>query len=545
MRLTARELIWIGLIGTGTLAYVGCGTDYADFYLPLTQPSSGTGGGGASATSTTGTGGTPPGCEGDPTTDATLVRDECGVFVSASAPAGGKGTKASPYQTFALAAGAADVKRIYACAETYPEAAPIGFAGGIEIYAGFGDCGKEAGWTWAAGSTATLQGPTDKVALTLNGGASHLENLNVSAPSATIAGGSSVALVASGGSLNMLRGTVTAGDAKAGDNGVTPADDSTLDGDAGDPGVGICGSGVNNKGPIGKAKSCSAGDSSTAGNGGGGGEFLTSMPQPAGSGTDGSPAEATAPTKGKGGVGEGQGVPIALSCDDGTSGVPGAVGDSGDGASGDGAVSAKDLYQGGSGKNGLGGKPGQGGGGGGGAKGAVAINCGMGPADRVGASGGAGGTGGCGGALGGGGKPGGSSIALVVLDATVKLTDVTLVAGNGGDGGKGGDGQGGGQKGPGGTPGPGKGTASASCRGGDGGQGGPGGPGGGGQGGHSLGIAFQGKTAPSGVTFTPDPLKKGAGGSGGLGNTSTNSGKGADGKADSCWNFSTSKSCGS
>lgn len=522
----------LALLGSGCLDALG------DFYVPLTDPKLATWGSGGSSSSTTGTGGEPPGCAGDPTVDATLVRDECGVFVRASAAAGGKGTKTSPYQTFAEAAGAADVKRIYACAESYTETAPIVFTGGVEIYAGFTECDKQSGWAWTAASKASLTGPADMVSLTLNGGANHIENMNVATPNASIPGGSAVAMLVSGGSLDMSEGSIAAGDAMAGAAGMSLMDDMTLDGDPGDNGVGICGSGVNNKGPMGKTKTCPAGDSSTAGNGGDGGEFMMSLPQPAGDGGDGIPKDGAQATDGKGGVGEG-----TLVCKDGTGGVPGGAGDSGDGAIGYGAISAKDLYQGAAGKDGTAGKPGQGGGGGGGAKGGLLITCMAVAADRVGASGGAGGTGGCGGAMGGGGKAGGSSIALVVLDATVKLTNATLMSGKGGDGGKGGNGQSGGSKGGGGAFAVGAGGTNDSCQGQSGGKGGKGGPGGGGHGGHSLGIAFKGKTAPSGVTFTPDPLKKGSGGPGGLGNTTANGGNGGDGRAEACWDFGKGMAC--
>jgi hypothetical protein len=548
MRTMARKLAWIGLVGAGMATYAGCGTAYDDFYLELTNAkygtSTSTGTGTSTSSSTTGTGGAPPSCEGDPTTDPSLVRDECGVFVQASAAAGGKGTKTSPFQTFEEAAGAADVKRIYACAETYAETAPIVFTGGVEIYAGFTECDKQSGWSWTAASKASLTGPADMVSLTLTGGANHIENMNVTALNASIPGGSAVAMLVSGGSLDMSAGSVTAGDAMAGSAGMSLMDDPLLDGDSGDGGVGICSSAANNVGPTGKNKSCTAGDNSTAGNGGDGGEFMMSLPQPAGSGTDGNPPDGAQPTDGKGGLGEGEGAPVALVCKDGTSGVPGSAGDSGDGATGYGAVNAKDIYQGLSGKDGTSGKPGQGGGGGGGAKGAKAVTCTGVTLDRIGASGGAGGTGGCGGSMGRGGAAGGSSIALLVLDSTVKLADVSLAAGKAGDGGKGGDGQKGGSKGTGGAFAKGAGTANDSCKGGDGGKGGAGGPGGGGQGGHSLGIAFMGTTPPSGITFTPDPLKKGSGGPGGLGNITANSGTGADGVSETCWDFGKDAICG-
>ena len=531
----------VGLGVVGTMTASGCIFVYYEDDCERARdcPTGATGTGGAmSSSSSSGTGGMAPGCEGDPTVDATLVREECGVFVSASAMKGGKGTKASPYQTFAEAAAAADVKRIYACAQKYAETGPIVFTGGVEIYAGFTECDKQGGWWWTPVSKASLTGPADTVSLTLNGGPNHIENMNVVAPNASIPGGSAVAMLVSGGSLEMSDGSITAGDAMAGVAGMSLMDDMTLDGDTGDNGVGICSSAANNKGPIGKKKTCPAGDSSTAGNGGDGGEFMMSLPQPAGDGGDGIPKDGAQATDGKGGVGEG-----ALVCKSGTDGVPGGAGDSGIGASGYGAISAKDLYQGTAGKDGTSGKPGQGGGGGGGAKGGLLITCMAVAADRVGASGGAGGTGGCGGMMGGGGKAGGSSLALVVLDATVALTNVTLVSGKGGDGGKGGTGQSGGSKGTGGTFAKGAGGTNDSCQGQSGGKGGKGGPGGGGQGGHSLGIAFMGTTAPSGVTVTPEPLKKGSGGPGGFGNMTANGGNGADGMAFACWDFDKGKEC--
>jgi hypothetical protein len=129
-----------------------------------------------------------------------------------------------------------------------------------------------------------------------------------------------------------------------------------------------------------------------------------------------------------------------------------------------------------------------------------------------------------------------------VLDATVTLSGVTLTAGNGGDGGEGGDGQNGGQPGSGGMLGNGA-PLNASCGGGAGGKGGNGGPGGGGQGGHSLGVAFQGTTVPTGGKFVIDMTKNGTGGMGGTDNTTANMGTGADGVAGDCWDFGAGRAC--
>jgi len=496
-----------------------------------------------SGAATSGAGGDwPPACSGDPVADRELVRNDCGTFVSASAAPGGDGTKEKPLQSFAAAADLG-ATRIYACADSYDEAAGVKFSGGAEIFAGFTDCGPTGAWAWGEASKATLNGAANEVALTLDGGDYLLRNLNVKAADATTAGASSIAVVVNKGKLDVVDGDLTAGAARDGAEGESPADDPMLNGDDGEQGVGVCMGGADNPGRMGKTKTCSTGGQSVAGSGGNGGEFMANTLLPAGSGTDGTPADSAQPTNGKGGVGQGAGSPAAASCDDGISGASGASGTSGPGATGAGTI-AINGYTGLNGTEGTSGKPGQGGGGGGGSKGGLSINCAGQTSKRVGASGASGGTGGCGGIGGGGGQAGGSSIALLVLDSAVELSGATLTAGRAGDGGSGGDGQNGGQKGAGGLAGASAGSAAASCSGGDGGQGGLGGPGGGGQGGHSLGIAFQGTTAPVGGTFQIDAMNKGVGGPGGLSNDAPMNGKGADGMATNCWDFAKQASCG-
>jgi hypothetical protein len=520
----------VGLVMLGGAAASGCFDSFADCDLSATcpPPADGGGGGGGSAA-----------CEADPTQDPAAVIEDCGVFVSASAEPGGDGTRERPFQSFAEAA-AAKPKRVYACAEEYAEISGVSFDGGVEIYAGFTEC--TGAWTWSATAKATLSGPADAVALTLSDGDNHLENLNVVAANAAAGGGSSIAVVASGGSVAIVNGDLTAGDGMDGAAGATLPQDPMLDGDPGDPGVGVCAAGGNNPGPEGKTKSCDTGGSSVAGKGGDGGPVTAMTLDLAGNGGDGAPADPAQPTKGLGGIGEGQGMPEATECTDGSSGASGAAGDSGAGASGIGSLSATG-YAGVNGTAGTNGMPGQGGGGGGGAKGVLNFNCGMGPADRAGASGGAGGTGGCGGNGGGGGRAGGSSIALVVVEAAVTLNGVTLSPGKAGNGGTGGDGQTGGAKGNGGDSALGAGTAKPSCRGGDGGAGGIGGPGGGGQGGHSVGIAFQGSIPPTGGEFSVVAENFGTGGLGGLNNSTPEAGNGTDGIAGNCWDFATNLPC--
>jgi hypothetical protein len=480
-----------------------------------------------------------PDCSGDPTTDPAIVTDECGVFVSASAAPGGDGKQATPFQTFAEAA-AAKPPRVFACAGMYTETMQVSFSGGVAVYGGFTGC-TATSWTWSAGMQAQIATVAGEPGVVLDGGANHLENVSVTAPGApgAVAGGSSIALLVNGGSLDMTNGMLTAGNAQNGGTGSSQAGDSPQDGTTGATGANACDSGGMHIGAAGATNTCTAtGGTSTAGSGGDGGD---AMGDPAGSGTDGSampPATASGTNDGKGGAGEG-----SVLCAQGDPGAPGAAGNSGAGAPSGGALS-KNGYMGNAGNDGTNGSPAQGGGGGGGAKGIASATCMGSPAnDIAGASGGAGGTGGCGGALGGGGQAGGSSIALLVLDASVTLSDVTLTAGKGGNGGGGGNGQDGGNGGGGGMVGAGAGAAHASCAGGTGGQGGGGGPGGGGQGGHSLGIAFQGTTAPKGGTFMIDLTKNGTGGMGGVNNMTPTMGKGADGVAADCWDFVAKAAC--
>jgi hypothetical protein len=525
-------------LATGMLAFLGLAPlTMALGCWPLDFTESGSGGQSGSG----GEGGyQPPSCPGDPVEDPSLVRDDCGTFVSASAAAGGDGTQAKPFQSLGEAANVG-ATRIYACAEAYDEAANVRFDGGVEIFAGFTDCGPNGAWAWSESSKATLTGAADQPALTLSGGDNALRNLNVKAPSAVAPGGSSIAVVASGGTLSARNGDFTAGDAMDGAAGVSLPDDMTLNGDAGDPGISVCMGGVNNPGASGKTKTCPPmSGQSIAGNGGDGGELMGTTLLAAGSGGDGTPADPGQPTKGVGGIGEGQGTPAATDCSVGQPGASGALGSSGAGASGLGKLDVSG-WQGTPGIDGMNGTPGQGGGGGGASKGGLNISCGA-SANRVGASGGAGGTGGCGGAAGTGGQAGGSAIALVVVDAAVTLDAVMLVAGAAGNGGSGGDGQNPGQPGQGGSSGLGQGTAKPSCNGGNGGAGGSGGPGGGGQGGHSLGIAFQGTAAPIGVQFMGNS-PAGTGGAGGLNNTTPNNGLGADGASGACWDFAKNAAC--
>ncbi|MFO0589126.1 MAG: hypothetical protein U0441_16360 [Polyangiaceae bacterium] len=466
-------------------------------------------------------------CEGDPTQDASLVKDDCGVFVKAGA-VDGDGTQDKPFGTFADAAksGAAWV---FACEGDYAETEGVVFGGDVAVYGGFTGC--TAAWKWSADAKSKLTGPADAIAVSLTGGTSFFTNVDITAADAEMDGGSSIAVLVNGGTAEIRNAELTSGAAKAGAAGESLAADSALDGESGDPGAGVCESGANNPGAAGKMKTCAGGSTSVAGSGGDGG--LVGAPA-AGSGENGKPEPSPNPNnKGIGGVGEG--VSGATECSSGTDGASGTNGGAAGAVSGLGDVSASG-YVGVTGQPGDDGKPGQGGGGGGGAKGAAMITCPVpgGTKDRVGAAGGAGGTGGCGGKGGGAGGAGGASIVMLSLsgDVTLSSVNVNLHPGKGGSGGAGGNGQGGGNPGTGGAYGAGAGSspniANKSCRGGDGGSGGSGGPGSGGSGGHAIGIAFKG-TAPKGGTVVMDNAAPGTGGDGGAGNEAA--GKASDGLA--------------
>jgi hypothetical protein len=134
------------------------------------------------------------------------------------------------------------------------------------------------------------------------------------------------------------------------------------------------------------------------------------------------------------------------------------------------------------------------GGGGGAGAGVVKFTPGGCQAWEIGASGGGGGAGACGGQGGAPGAPGGASIAIFIGSNAVAgprptLTGNRIQRGLGGNGGNGGFGGAGGLGGVGGVGGqPDRWSSSTGGRGGEGGNGGPGGGGGGGAGGPSFGV---------------------------------------------------------
>jgi hypothetical protein len=530
MRIRRTSIALGCFLGGFALAGSGCLDALGDFYLPLTDPKLASSGSSASSSSssTTGTGGASPDCSGDP--NETNVIDACGVFVQADATGATEdGTQAHPYKTLQQGIDNAGSKRVYACASApYEEAVTI--AGPVELFGGF-DCAK--GWGWKADARSALQGPGGAIALTLTkqGDGAKVQGFAITAASATVKGSSSIAVAVENVAATLINCEVTAGDAMAGEDGVTPAGAPTKGADAPPPVAGTMNACINAASLAGGAPgTTTCEDGMTAGGMGGKGGITATMSGDGATGADGKLADAV---NGIGGAGE-----SLTKCLVGAAGKDGDAGQVGDAGLSPGALSLTGLSD----TNVTDGKPGtrgNGGGGGGGAKSGTFCPGGV---DGNGASGGGGGAGGCGGQGGGGGKAGGSSIAILSLGTKLALTDVTLKTGKGGAGGKGVAGQGGGAAGLGAIGGAASGTApsKSGCKGGDGGAGGFGGSGGGGRGGHSVGIAYA--SAP-----TKAPILKGFAGDtmglGGAAGPSNPTGKGAAGAAGACWDFSKNASC--
>jgi hypothetical protein len=443
------------------------------------------------------------------------VDDDCGVFVSSSrGQDSGTGTKGAPLKTLQHAIDQANGRPIYACAEVFTGSVTL--ASGSAIYGGL-DCAKE--WAYVGATTkSALIGEADRPALTIAKEASgaKVADFTIKASTATAAGGSSIAVVATEVSARLTQCDLVAGDGAPGADGENASSTPAQAGANGNPGRAACAAETVNGGT--QVENACGMENSIGGDGGNGNKSNGGNGQPGQTGTlgkagSGEPATVGAWSCAADGAGQGG--------EAGQSGTPGA----GASMSDLGTLTATGFTSV-AGGDGTPGKIGQGGGGGGGAKGGT-IAC-TGNPGVGGASGGSGGAGGCGGAAGKGGQGGGASIALVSLQANLTLEDVTLKVGNGGKGGAGGDLQIGGDPGAGGAGGAKAGTLNAGCKGGDGGPGGNGGSGGGGRGGHAIGLAYSG-TAPA-IDMAQITLgTAGQGGPGGNNNLSSN--QGADGIA--------------
>ncbi|WP_437593829.1 hypothetical protein [Sorangium sp. So ce1000] len=489
---------------------------------------------------TTGGGNGPgPTCKPDPTLDASTVVDRCAVFASASASAsaspGGDGTKARPYASLSEAIANAKGKRVLACSSgVFKESVTVEAA--VEVIGGF-DC--DAGWTWNQAARSAIEGPANKVALTLteDAGGTRVRGFTISAVNATEPGGSSIGVAVADVEASLVDVAVTAGNGMGGALGETPelaqvgASAPALVSDAcvgppavfgGEPGVTMCE------------------DGESRGGVGGLGGLIGTDDGDGKKGQDGTPLPEENPN-GTGLGGAGHGAESPSGCVRGADGAPGAAGVAGD--RGKSTTLALAGVTGGDGGRGTGGTRGQGGGGGGGARAGLFCDGGTRTVEGVGASGGGGGAGGCGGKGGSGGKAGGSSIGILSLGTQLSLSGVTVTVGAAGNGGKGGNGRAGGRGGSGSNGGDSSGISGSKpgCAGAMGGTGGDGGPGGGGRGGHAVGIAYAITPSQAPALEFINGGAAGDGGVAGLGGPPESNG--AAGASGACWDFASNTSC--
>jgi hypothetical protein len=456
-----------------------------------------------------GEGGGAPACDSSksPSEETCLVSDKAAVFVSPAGSDKNDGTTAKPLKTLARALGVAHDagKIVLACstAGAFSEDVTVSASlDGARLYGGF-DCET---WQYDASKKTEVTSPhTTALRIDALSAGMTIEDVAFTAADAAAAGESSLgAFITASANVRLTRVSITAGKGNDGMSGTAASTPAAM-GAAGHNGHDACFATTQpNAGALAVESQCDGTPSgSIGGKGGDGGNDANS----AGNGNGG------VPDRGGGASGVGEAVPgWACSVGTGQTGNPGISQPSASGAMTLGMLTTTgwDGSAGGSGEDGT---PGQGGGGGGGAKAPTAC----GPLPLTGASGGSGGGGGCGGKGGTGGEAGGSSIALAILDSSVVLKDVVLVAtdaGKGGDGGTGQPGGNGGGAGSGGTAA----TVNNACAGGQGGKGGKGGSGGGAAGGISVGVLWSGSSVPSQTNLsvtTGTPGAKGIGGDAG------------------------------
>jgi hypothetical protein len=446
------------------------------------------------------------------------------IFVSPTGNNSNPGTIDAPKATIqnAILAANAMQNAIYVSQGTYD--GPITLQNGISVYGAYDE---EGSWSRAADHVTTILGSDgDAVEIIDIDEPTVLEHVHILAGNAIASGANSIGVYVrnASDSLEIRNCFITAGDGATGFSGDAGSNgDNGGSGSAGIEGCDGCSS--NGTGGGGGTSTCGAagGDGKRGGYDGN-------------NGNTGDSGENASNNGGSGG--EGADVCNSGGCSScagrktgeaGDPGGPGSHGDSGDdGSVGNASGSiVSNIWvgsQGGLGNDGNAGTGGGGGGGGGGGNDACYVNlfvcihdgnlC---SSDR-GGGGGGGGAGGCGGTGGTGGQGGGGSFGIFLRNASPKLINNTISAGNGGHGGEGASGGDGGGKG---TLGSGGGQADDAGKGGNGGNGGNGGDGGGGGGGGggvSYCIYRSGLSTPALTNIT---YNLGQGGSGGRGGSTT------------------------
>jgi hypothetical protein len=468
-----------------------------------------------------------------PAKDGCVVNETLGIFVAPQTADGGAaseedGTRGHPFTKMqtAIATAKTQQKRVYACIGTYVE--QITLADGVSI---FGDLDCNQNWSVTAKHAAIQAPASPAVQANQIMTATRVDSLDMIGPDATVAGGSSFALIANQASaLTIANSTIRAGKAMKGADGVEGAQlanavtvnggnnaESLLEDCSGLSSYPVPCTIRHSGGLLGGTNQCTGGKAVSGGAGGGNGNGIGNA-VPTGSttfiefggqyymapgilATNGNPAAASATTaaggtKAANHVTAPGGNPAA-----GQNGADGASGSNGSSASTSGVISANGFVPA-DGTAGNDGQPGQGGGGGAGYDYVTETTTTFVYGDSIyftnGAGGGAGGCPGLAGTPGGGG---GASIAIIAIASPMVLDTCIVQSSDGGDGGKGTFGS---NATPGGTGGadmdPGA-CAATVCpdkdykphAGGNGGAGGQSGFSGSGAGGPSIGIAAHGE----------------------------------------------------
>ena len=437
------------LVFTSWLLVVGCSTDQqnqctgAQCLPPVEGGTSDippVSGGGCDSSKPVGSGGCP-------------VQEELGVFVWVNAPAGGTGTKASPFKTIQDGVNAAKTgkQNVFVCEGSYDEHVTISNSvAGVAIHGGYACPGGVDAWTYASKPTS-IAPTTPGVVVRIDGAAASLEDFSLTAKDGAAKGDSSITTIVNGSiGATFRRAALTAGNGAAGAAGISDATN-----------LGTAQKGNDATNQQAPTLVCQCGAQTTTG--GGGATYMGGMP--AGGGL---PLIPNAPQM-SGGPGMN-----AIACNmggDGHAGASANPGISGPGATSFGSPTAQGwtVTTAGTASDGA---LGQGGGGGG---------------NDFGGNGGGGACGGCGGHGGGGGGGGGASIAILTVNSSIRLQHAIVLTAKGGTGWPGGAGQTGQSGGNGGAE---FGIGGPGCAGGPGGNGGKGGDGGGGAGGVSIGIVW-------------------------------------------------------
>ncbi len=472
---------------------------------------SGAGGGGASEADV-GTKGCQPSSKVDEP-DERFLDENCdgidgdverGIFVSPDGFDRDDGSIDRPVQSLARAVALAKIGRlaVYVCNGTYRENVVVDAP--LSIYGGY-DCTRD--WKRIRDIAIFESGAGLPLLVDNVDGKVHLERLAFRAAPGVAAGQSSQAAAIVGSSdVSLDQVTLTARDGVNGGHGVSGADAPLLPprdsarGSAttttecfapesgGSPGT-YCDSYATGGYSAALTQRCASGFEMRGGAGAAGGNVWLAMGKP-------SCFERASDVGLQGSYGEfrtGDGMWKRVSA--GNSGLSGADGVDGAAAGlGVGSISMGVYAATNAGEDGAPGQPGWPGRGGAGGRSVAANGDVCGSFYTVGSGGGQGGLGGCAGDRATGGMGGGGSIALVVVDSVVMLSNVRFSVG---DGGAGGDGAQGGAAQPGAA-----GAAGGAARtalyegqqgqpGGDGGLGGDGGPGGGGP---SIAILYTGAT---------------------------------------------------